>query len=487
MQRMFRGWLMLGLGTLAFWAFAIGLSARAGEERGAAPAALTYDEHIKPIFRQYCLTCHGEDKQEAGINLQSYGALLRGGSGGRIVQSGRASQSLLFQAITNEDPDVRMPPNRAPLPREQIERVRIWIESGLRENATGKPLVESRDLSFVPLTNRGDGLSSLAVLPANLASVELPRLVRPLPVLAMDASPGAPVVATAGQEHVLLTHTATREVFGRLAFPEGEPHVIRFSRQGNVLLVGGGRPVQWGRVVLYDVKSGKRLAEIGDEVDTVLAADISPDQRLIALGGSGRTIKIHSTLDGSLRHKLVKHTDWITAISFSPDGLRLATADRAGGIHLWDTVSGGIVLNLSEHKAAVHALDWRADGKLLVSASEDGKIIWWDAADGFPAITRDNAHPPSRPPGTYGVIPNGILAARFAPNGFLVTTGRDQLVQVWNPSGEPVKTFHAKSGLPISAALTFDGTTVIAGDTAGQVHFWEVVPRQPAANVEPTK
>jgi hypothetical protein len=40
-------------------------------------------------------------------------------------------------------------------------------------------------------------------------------------------------------------------------------------------MVAGGRPVESGRVVLFDVRSGQRLAEIGDEVDAVLAADLS--------------------------------------------------------------------------------------------------------------------------------------------------------------------------------------------------------------------
>ena len=30
---------------------------------------ITYNDHVKPIFRQHCLKCHGDDKQKAGINL----------------------------------------------------------------------------------------------------------------------------------------------------------------------------------------------------------------------------------------------------------------------------------------------------------------------------------------------------------------------------------------------------------------------------------
>lgn len=29
---------------------------------------ITFKDHVKPIFRQHCLKCHGDDEQEAGIN-----------------------------------------------------------------------------------------------------------------------------------------------------------------------------------------------------------------------------------------------------------------------------------------------------------------------------------------------------------------------------------------------------------------------------------
>jgi len=69
--------------------------------------AFNYEDQIKPILRWYCVKCHGDDTQEAGINMQNYGTLVREGSGGKIVEAGRASQSLLMQLITDEDADAR--------------------------------------------------------------------------------------------------------------------------------------------------------------------------------------------------------------------------------------------------------------------------------------------------------------------------------------------------------------------------------------------
>ena len=437
-------------------------------------AAPNFIDHIKPILRQHCLKCHGEDMQEADLNMQAYAALLRGGSGGKIVEAGRSSQSLMFQVISTDDADARMPPNSPPLSAEKIALIQKWIDTGLKEAANSTSMVERRDLTFAPSANAGSKPDGPPAMPEQLAVVQLPEVHRPLPVLSMHTSPWAPLLAASGQGHVQLLNTETRKPIGNIAFPEGEPHVIRFSRNGAVLMVAGGRPVQSGRVVLFDVQSGKRMAELGDEIDSVLAADLSPDQNLVALGGTGRIVKVYSTTDGNLRYRIDKHTDWITAIAFSPDGTKLATADRAGGIHLWDAQGGGILLNLPEHKSAVRGLDWRADSRLLASVGDDGSIIWWDTTDGFPAINKSNAHPPRRPPGTYGTIPNGVLSCCFDQAGNLVTTGRDGYVRLWGPDGSPKQSWNVEGGMPISSAVPYSGGVVISGDTAGEIKFWDV-------------
>lgn len=432
-----------------------------------------FNDDIKAILRQHCLKCHGDDEQEAGINLQRYATLLKGGSGGKIVVAGRSSQSLLFNAITNQDADARMPPNSPRLADSKIAMIQRWIDTGLRESSASASLTKVKDLTFKPAMTASTKPAGEPAMPTSLPVLALPKRKRSLPILAMDCSPWAPVVAVSGYEHIKLFHSQTKQPLGELAFPEGEPHVIRFSRDGSVLMAAGGRPVHSGRVVLFDVKSGKRLAEIGDELDAILAADLSPDQRLVALGGSNRIVKVYSAIDGTLKYKIEKHTDWITSLTFSPDGKNLATADRAGGIHLWDAKSGGILLNLSDHKASVRALDWRGDSKLLASVSEDGSIIWWDVTDGFPAISIPNAHPPVRPAGVFGRIPNGILAARFDKGGNLVTAGRDRVIRLWSAKGAVKQSIKIETGIPISGSISHDGKTILSGDSTGNLGFWD--------------
>lgn len=438
----------------------------------AADKPVTYNDDIKPIFRQHCLKCHGDDEQESGLNLQSYQATIKGGGGGKALVAGRASASLLYQAITNQDADARMPPNQPPIPDDQVQLILAWINDGLRETADGKSLLSKRDLTFKPMAGAITGNDGPPPMPEGWPSIALPHRASKAPIVSMDTSSRAPIVAVSLWQYVQLFHTETESELGVLPFPEGTPQVIRFSRDGAVLMVAGGKPVQAGRVVLFGVRSGKRLAEIGDEVDAVLAADLSPDQQLVALGGSGKVVKVYDTTDGLLKFKLARHTDWITSIAFSPDGTKLATADRAGGLHIWDATGGGILLTLAEHKASITSLHWRSDSRVLASAAEDGLVIWWDTVDGWPAITRNNAHPPKRPDGYYGNLRNGVLSVAFGPQGTLLSAGRDHVVRYWTPDGNPTKSFDIPAAIPLTTRISHDGKTLVSGDSKGALHFF---------------
>ena len=454
------------------------------------PKPVTFDDNVAGILKKNCLQCHGEAKQEAGLNFATYASLVKGGSGGVVVVAGRSSASRLLEVIATEDPDARMPPDNDQLPADQIAMIKTWIDTGLRENS-GSSVAATRTLGFKPAaaTQANDGPPPV---PGKLPAFERRKTHRPYPVLALAASPRAPLAAVASYEAIELMASQDKS-YGAIAFPEGEPLVLKFSPSGRVLLAAGGKPVQNGAAVLFDVTTGKRLSSVGDETDAVLAADISPDERQVAIGGSGKVIKIFSTEDGKLLHTLAKHTDWITALAFSPDGKLLATGDRIGNIHLWDAKSGGIVLPLSEHKGAIRTLSWRSDSGVVASCGEDGLIVWWDVKDGWPAITKPNAHPPARPAGSYGKIASGVLDAAFGPKGELATCGRDGIVRLWADDGKELKKFaiaddKSTSGappkgvtiLPTRVAISADGSVVLAGDSAGQLHAWPTGAGAPA-------
>src|SRR5690348_7653787 len=75
---------------------------------------------------------------------------------------------------------------------------------------------------------------------------------------------------------------------------------------------------------------------------------------------------------GTLR---LAHPGGVTALAFAPDARLLATGGTDRTVRLWDVASGREVRRLTGHKDAVCAVAFLAGGKTLVSGSTDGGIL----------------------------------------------------------------------------------------------------------------
>jgi WD40 repeat protein len=450
-------------------------SAQEAKPAGKASDVVTYKDHVLPVLRKHCANCHNADKATSDLNVMTYQTLMTGGASGEAISPGKPDQSLLYRLVSHLD-EPAMPPKQPKIPETEIALLKRWIELGAPDTQAGAAKVASRkvdlDVSSVSM-GKPEGPPPM---PKSLPAVELPAVLRAPPVTAMAASPWAPVAAVAGHERISLFNTDTLERIGDLPFPERIPYVLKFSRNGKLLLAAGGRGAALGKVVLYDVETGNRVGEIGDESDVVLAADISADHKRVALGGPSKLVKIFDTETGELRQKMKKHTDWVTSLEFSPDGELLATGDRNGGVFVWEAATGGIVFTLGDHKEAVTDMSWRADSQMLATASEDGRVILWFAEDGFP--TRSiNAHAASgstsRTPSPRNKLP-GVLGVKYAHSGVFATVGRDNSARVWRSDGNQLVKMEGFADLPSKIVLTHDGQRVITGDYAGQIKVWEV-------------
>lgn len=436
-----------------------------------APNAVTYSDHVLPILRKHCVNCHNPDKATSDLNVATYAALMAGGASGEAVKPGSPDQSLLYK-VTAHEVEPHMPPKGGKIPEAELALLRRWIELGAPETAVGAAKAATRKVEIDPVAITRDRPSGPPPMPTTLPPMNLSKTHRPHAVTALAASPWAPLLAVAGHECVLLYNTDTLQLIGSLPFPERIPYVLRFSRNGKWLLAAGGRGAYQGKVVLWDVTTGKRITEIGDEADAILAADISPDHTRVALGGPGRLVKIYDTATGELKHSIKKHTDWVTAIEFSPDGEMLATGDRNGGIYVWEPATGGIVFTLGEHKDAITAFSWRADSQMLASASEDGRVILWYSEDGFPTRTFA-AQAGANTAGRNARTP-GVMSVAYARNGMILTCGRDNTARIWKADGNLLAKLEDFNDLPLKVAFSHDDKRAFVGDFTGKIRVWEI-------------
>ncbi len=412
-----------------------------------------------PLIEQHCAKCHNPDKKKGDLDLTSQSAALKGGGTGPVVVSGQPDASKLLKALTHAE-EPFMPPNKPPIADQEIAVFKNWIAGGLLESSGSKAVAAAKPAADLTLKVSAVAKpSGPPPMPKELPLDPIVHTSRPGVIHGLATSPWAPLMAVTGQKQVLLYNTTNLDLLGVLPFQEGQPEDLKFSRSGRLLLAGGGHGAKAGKVILWDVESGRRVGAIGNEYDSVLAADISPDQGKVALGGPDRLVKIYSSGNGELLHKLKKHTDWVTALAFSPDGEMLASGDRNGGVTVWDADSGQELFTTAGHKSSVTALSWRIDSKLLASSSEDGTVKLWESTEGKQSKTW-NAH-------------NSVLGLAYSRDGRIVTCGRDAAVLVWDANGNKAKTMTVPGELAVRCAWTHDDTAIVAGDFSGRVSVWE--------------
>ncbi len=87
----------------------------------------TFERDIRPIFKAYCLDCHGAgDKLEGDLDLRLRRFASRGGISGPAIEPGDPEGSYLVMRLR----DGEMPPGEKKVPGEQIAAIERWIAEG---------------------------------------------------------------------------------------------------------------------------------------------------------------------------------------------------------------------------------------------------------------------------------------------------------------------------------------------------------------------
>ena len=118
---------------------------------------VTYAKDIRPIFQKNCFKCHGENKQQRHLRLDSLESVLKGCEDGPVIFPGKSSKGDLILEVTGmgdhdmppwpsappllsrEHPTTPPPtvgddgnPLPKPLTAEQIGLIRAWVDQGAK-------------------------------------------------------------------------------------------------------------------------------------------------------------------------------------------------------------------------------------------------------------------------------------------------------------------------------------------------------------------
>ncbi len=91
------------------------------------PSAVTFEKHVRPILKAFCLDCHGGGEQlEGKLDLRLKRFMLTGGESGTALRIDQPSESLLIKRLKSGE----MPPTEKKVPAEQIAVIERWIAGG---------------------------------------------------------------------------------------------------------------------------------------------------------------------------------------------------------------------------------------------------------------------------------------------------------------------------------------------------------------------
>ena len=149
----------------------------ADEAKPADPKAqpkITFDEHIVPIFREHCLSCHNQNEAKSDLALDTYARTMAGGAGGEVVVAGDIDSSRLYALVAHTETP-KMPPSQDRIADAKVEwkssdeaiaKVENGTVTGVAGGAATLTLTAKKLTATVNVTVSAGGPAAIAVDPA---------------------------------------------------------------------------------------------------------------------------------------------------------------------------------------------------------------------------------------------------------------------------------------------------------------------------------
>ena len=112
---------IVGFGLAISIALAIGSRASQADDQ-------FFRDNIAPVLERRCIHCHGEQAPKGNLSLTTASFARKGGDGGPAIVPGKPDESVLLEMISGDKP--AMPKKETPLSKDEVARIRHWIETG---------------------------------------------------------------------------------------------------------------------------------------------------------------------------------------------------------------------------------------------------------------------------------------------------------------------------------------------------------------------
>lgn len=410
-----------------------------------APAAPDYATHAAPLFAKYCAGCHNETEREGELVLQTFEHIVGEAPSGPLLVPGKSAESRLIKVLTGKE-EPAMPPDDNPRPsEEEIAKLAAWIDAGAKKPSGAAP--DPNMVSVPKIAPRGKVTEALS---------------------ALAFAPDGKSLAAARFNEVELVAMPERKVSRKLGPHRGRINSVRFSVDGTLIVVGAGEPGVVGEARIWRVADGEPVATFAGHADSVYAAALSPDGKLLATGSYDQQIKLWDVAAGKELRTLAGHNDAVFDLAFRVDGEVLASASGDRTVKLWDVASGERLDTLGQPTKEQYCVAFSPDGKRVAAGGADNRIRIWQVSDG----AKENTNP--------------MLHARFAHEGpvvnvvystdgaTLVSAGEDRTVKIWDAVAMNERLLLEKqSDWAPALAVSPDAKSIAVGRLDGSLAFYD--------------
>jgi WD40 repeat protein len=126
-----------------------------------------------------------------------------------------------------------------------------------------------------------------------------------------------------------------------------------------------------GSVVVWDLGSGRSVAEIEENITWVGTLAFSPDDRLLVTGSEEPLVNISELASGKRIDSLKGSRVCTVRVGFSPDARTLATRTTEGAMKFWHAATGKEMFTLGPPNP-VHSFLFSPDGEYLAITWDSG-------------------------------------------------------------------------------------------------------------------
>jgi len=270
--------------------------------------------------------------------------------------------------------------------------------------------------------------------------------------------------------------------FGSIA-AYGFRGICRLPKSGRLATLAGT-----GKVDFWDFKSGDRTTVVTTLTTHANSIDISPDETLLALGGSKALVVCD--LDGNVKYEIAnkppipmpRTNDRLTFggdfsyARFTPDGKRLVlvNSEKPYALQVIDVVNGEIQKEIETEDRIVR-IDFSGDGKHVAATERDIAVRMYDLKSGqqvweqvFSVPGRDERY---------------TTDIQFSPNDELIAVGtaigQDHRIQLLDPAtGEPVGALKGHTWKPWCVRFTADGKKLYSTGWDSVIRRWDIKKRE---------